>query len=77
MKRTKIIEKGISGERIDIDKVLKVDGYENMYTTILAAALAAKEISKKRDRHDKELGYIKFHAYKPLNQALKDIVDGK
>lgn len=53
---------------------LQKDGL-SVYDMILAGAVKAREISKKRNFQDSKDGQLNKHHYKPINQALKDIED--
>jgi hypothetical protein len=69
-----LIEKGVNGEHLDVYEALQKINPQNMYAAILEAAQRAKEIAKTRDRYDQQLGYIKHYKYKPLNQALAEVL---
>jgi hypothetical protein len=42
---------------------------------VLEAARRARIISKRRDGLDRKNEKLNFYGYKPLNQAIKDIID--
>ena len=60
--------------RVDVAKALSAhDG--NRYTMILEAAYRAREIAKRRDFLDRKAEKLNYYGYKPINQALQDIID--
>jgi hypothetical protein len=61
-------------ERVDVAKAIKAfEG--NQYLMILCAAQLAREITKRRDFLDRKAEKLHYYGYKPVNQALKDIID--
>jgi len=64
--------------RVDIAAVLKAHEKTregNRYTMILEAAYRARDIAKRRDFLDRKAEKLHYYGYKPLNQALQDIID--
>ena len=60
--------------RVDVAAALKAhEG--NRYTMILEAAYRAREIAKRRDFLDRKAEKLNYYGYKPINQALQDIID--
>ena len=60
--------------RVDVAKALAAhEG--NRYTMILEAAYRAREIAKRRDFLDRKAEKLNYYGYKPINQALQDIID--
>ena len=51
---------------------LQQEGH-SVYDMILAGAVKAREISKKRNFQDSKEGRLNKHPLKPINQALKEI----
>ena len=60
--------------RVDIAKALEAHG-GNRYTLILEAAWRARDIEKHRDFLDRKAQKLHQYGYKPINQALQDIID--
>jgi DNA-directed RNA polymerase subunit K/omega len=60
--------------RVDIDAALNAHG-GNRYTMILEAAWRARDIEKRRDFLDRKSEKLHQYGYKPINQALQDIID--
>lgn len=60
--------------RVDVAKALAAHG-GNRYTLILEAAYRAREIEKRRDFIDRKSEKLHYYGYKPINQALQDIID--
>ena len=60
--------------RIDVAKALDAHG-GNRYTLILEAAWRARDIEKRRDFLDRKAEKLHYYGYKPINQALQDIID--
>ena len=61
-------------ERVDVAKAIKAfEG--NQYMMILVAAHLARDITKRRDFLDRKAQKLHYYGYKPINQALKDIID--
>ena len=60
-------------ERVDVEKALNAG--DNMYNVILAAAAKARSIKSYRDKKDMADGKLNAYAYKPISQALQDIID--
>lgn len=60
-------------QRVDVEKALSTGS--NMYDVILEAALRARVIKSERDRKDIKDGKLNYHAYKPISQALQNIID--
>ena len=64
--------------RVDIAAVLKAHEKTregNRYTMILEATYRAREIAKRRDFLDRKAEKLNYYGYKPINQALQDIID--
>ena len=60
--------------RVDVAKALAAhEG--SRYTMILEAAYRAREIAKRRDFLDRKAEKLNYYGYKPINQALQDIID--
>lgn len=67
-------KKALELPRVDVAKALSAhDG--NRYTMILEAAYRAREIAKRRDFLDRKAEKLNYYGYKPINQALQDIID--
>jgi len=60
--------------RIDVAKAVEAYG-GNTYHMILEAAWRARDIEKRRDFLDRKAEKLNYYGYKPINQALKDIID--
>lgn len=60
--------------RVDVAKALSAHG-GNRYTLILEAAWRARDIEKRRDFLDRKAEKLHYYGYKPINQALQDIID--
>jgi hypothetical protein len=61
-------------DRVDVAKA--INAFEgNQYLMILCAAQLAREITKRRDFLDRKAEKLHYYGYKPINQALKDIID--
>ena len=60
--------------RVDVAKALAAHG-GNRYTLILEAAWRARDIEKHRDFLDRKAQKLHQYGYKPINQALQDIID--
>ena len=60
--------------RVDVAKALTAHG-GNRYTLILEAAWRARDIEKHRDFLDRKAQKLHQYGYKPINQALQDIID--
>lgn len=61
-------------ERVDVAKAIEAFNGKQ-YLMILEAARRAREITKTRDRIDRKHEKLHYYGYKPLNQALKDIIE--
>jgi len=64
--------------RIDVAAVLAAhekmrEG--NRYTMIIEAAYRARDIEKRRDFLDRKAEKLNYYGYKPINQALQDMID--
>ena len=59
--------------RVDVAKA--VDAVGNRYYMILEAAWRARDIQKRRDFLDRKAEKLHQYGYKPINQALQDIID--
>ena len=59
--------------RVDVAKA--VDAVGNRYYMILEAAWRARDIEKRRDFLDRKAEKLHYYGYKPINQALQDIID--
>lgn len=62
--------------RVDVAKAIEVSG-KDMYTTIIEAAQRARVIKTSRDKADSKAEKLHFYPYKPISQALQDIIDEK
>jgi DNA-directed RNA polymerase omega subunit len=62
--------------RVDPQKCVNEFG-GNRYLMILYAAARAREIERKRNIKDKDAQKIHEYEYKPINEALKEIQEGK
>jgi len=62
--------------RLDVEAAVnsKIFG-GNRYLFILEAATRAREIAKRRNQLDCQNQKLIFYGYKPINQAIKDIID--
>ena len=60
--------------RVDVAAAIEA-GDDNMYMTIIAAAAAARVIKKERDKADMAAGQLHYHTYKPVSQALLNIIN--
>jgi hypothetical protein len=64
--------------RIDIAAVLAAHEKThegNRYTMILEATYRARDIEKRRDFLDRKAEKLNYYGYKPINQALQDMID--
>ena len=59
--------------RVDVQKAVNAVG--NRYYMILIAAHMARDITKRRDFLDRKAEKLHYYGYKPINQALQDIID--
>ena len=71
-------KKKVEMPRIDVAAVLAAhekmrEG--NRYTMIIEAAYRARDIEKRRDFLDRKAEKLNYYGYKPINQALQDIID--
>lgn len=63
-------------ERIDVEQAVKAEVFGgNRYLMILEASLRARQIAKRRDFLDRKAEKLNYYGYKPINAALKDIID--
>jgi DNA-directed RNA polymerase subunit K/omega len=63
-------------ERLDIEQAAKAEPFNgNRYLMILEAAFRARQIAKHRDFLDRKNEKLNYYGYKPVNQALKDIIE--
>ena len=72
------IKKKADLPRIDIAAVLAAHENTrqgNRYTMIIEAAYRARDIEKRRDFLDRKSEKLHYYGYKPINQALQDIID--
>jgi DNA-directed RNA polymerase subunit K/omega len=60
-------------ERVNVEQALNTNA--NMYTVILEAAVRARKIKFERDKKDVKDEKLNFYPYKPISQALQDIID--
>jgi hypothetical protein len=62
--------------RLDVELAVNASPFNgNRYLFILEAARRARIVSKRRDGLDRGNEKLNFYGYKPLNQAIKDIID--
>lgn len=62
--------------RLDVEKAVNAHPFNgNRYLFILEGARQAREITKRRNYLDKQNSKLNFYGYKPINQAIKDIID--
>jgi len=71
-------KKKVEMPRIDVAAVLAAhekmrEG--NRYTMIIEAAYRARDIEKRRDFLDRKAEKLNYYGYKPINQALQDMID--
>ena len=72
------IKKKADLPRIDIAAVLAAHENTrrgNRYTMIIEAAYRARDIEKSRDFLDRKAEKLHYYGYKPINQALQDMID--
>ena len=62
--------------RIDVQKAVRMFGQEQ-YKMILVASARAREIHRKKNIREKDLGRLIKTGYKPINAALNEIIEGK
>lgn len=62
--------------RIDVQKAVRMFGQEQ-YAMILVAAARAREIHHKKNFQEKKQGQLIRTGYKPINEALNEIIEGK
>jgi hypothetical protein len=68
------IKKKVELPRIDVAAAL--EAHEGTrYTMILEAAYRARDIEKRRDFLDRKAEKLHYYGYKPINQALQDMID--
>ena len=61
--------------RVDVQKAVRLWN-EEQYKMIMVAAARAREIERKHTIAEKASGRIIKTDYKPINAALKEIIDG-
>jgi len=61
--------------RIDVQKAIRLFNQEQ-YKMILVAAVRAREIHHKKNFQEKQQSALIRTGYKPINAALKEIIDG-
>ena len=62
--------------RLDVEQAVNASVFGgNRYLFILEASLRAREIAKRRNHLDRQNEKLNFYGYKPINQAIKDIID--
>jgi hypothetical protein len=71
---SKNYEKARDLERVDVAQAIKAFNGKQ-YLMILEGARRAREIAKTRDRLDRKNEKLNYYGYKPINQALKDIIE--
>jgi DNA-directed RNA polymerase subunit K/omega len=72
------VKKKVELPRVDVAAVLSAHEKTregNRYTMILEAAYRARDIEKHRDFLDRKAEKLNYYGYKPINQALQDIID--
>jgi hypothetical protein len=72
------IKKKVELPRVDIAAVLAAHEKTregSRYTMILEAAYRARDIEKRRDFLDRKAEKLHYYGYKPINQALQDMID--
>jgi len=65
-------------QRVDVARAMEVNleaTGKSMYATIIEAAARARAIKSSRDKNDAKYEKLHFHTYKPISQALQDIID--
>jgi DNA-directed RNA polymerase subunit K/omega len=62
--------------RVDVQRAVRMFGQEQ-YKLILVAAARARDIERKYTIACKAAGKILPQTYKPINAALKEIIDGE
>ena len=62
--------------RLDVEQAANAKVFGgNRYLFVLEAARRAREINKHRDFLDRKNEKLNFYGYKPINQAIKDIIE--
>jgi hypothetical protein len=62
--------------RLDVEKAVNAYPFNgNRYLFILESARQAREIAKRRNHLDRQNEKLNFYGYKPINQAIKNIID--
>jgi len=61
--------------RLDVELAVNAMPNGNRYLMILEAARRARVISKRRNELDIKSEKLNFYGYKPINEALKEIID--
>lgn len=63
-------------ELVRVDVAAAIEAYKgNRYIMILEAAYRARDIQKSRDFLDRKAEKLHYYGYKPINQALQDMID--
>jgi DNA-directed RNA polymerase subunit K/omega len=62
--------------RIDVQKAIRLFG-EEQYKLILIASARARELHHKKNFKEKQQGALIRTGYKPINEALNEIIEGK
>jgi hypothetical protein len=76
MEEVGMLKKREDMPRLDVELAINASPFNgDRYVFILEAARRARVISKRRDGLDRNNEKLNFYGYKPLNQAIKDIID--
>ena len=62
--------------RIDVQKAIRLFG-EEQYKLILISSARARELHHKKNFKEKQQGALIRTGYKPINEALNEIIEGK
>jgi hypothetical protein len=62
--------------RLDVELAINASPFNgDRYLFILESSRQAREIAKRRNHLDRQNEKLNFYGYKPINQAIKDIID--